>query len=340
MKKHTKIFWILFGISQVALSVIVYVNYTKVSSAVAQIADQVLPVNCTFTEESTRLITGKVTSIKQKEMVAPSEYFPVEVQVQNTGNIPWFSNNSGCGGVIMNLGTQREADRKSAFFNSDPAGNWLAQNRIQMTTKRVDPNDTGSFLFWAKAPEQNGIYREYFGPVAEHIKWLDAETVFLVDINVGNVEPTPEISKYSVYINKSANLSTLNLEKGKSIEADLSEQKMYVKIGDFLVDTFTISTGKSSTPTPKGKFQILLKQEVRVAGAWPHYVMPNFMMFKKGGYGIHALPSLSNDHGTFWREALQHIGTPLSHGCMRLLPADSNFIWDFAEVGTPVTVRA
>jgi len=67
--------------------------------------------------------------------------------------------------------------------------------------------------------------------------------------------------------------------------------------------------------------------------------MPKWMMFRKGGYGIHALPSLANDRGVFWREALSHIGSPRSHGCIRLLPKDAEFAYNFADVGTTVTVH-
>ena len=79
---------------------------------------------------------------------------------------------------------------------------------------------------------------------------------------------------------------------------------------------------------------------MRIGAKPPHYVMPKFMMFRQGGYGIHALPSLSRKGGdVFWTEARSHIGRPVSHGCIRVLPEDANFVYDFAEVGTPVDVQ-
>ena len=64
------------------------------------------------------------------------------------------------------------------------------------------------------------------------------------------------------------------------------------------------------------------------------------MMIKEGGLGIHALPSLHGQKGdTLWTEARDHIGTKVSHGCVRLLPEDSNFIYAFGDIGVPVIVK-
>lgn len=62
-------------------------------------------------------------------------------------------------------------------------------------------------------------------------------------------------------------------------------------------------------------------------------------MFRPSGYGLHALPSLGNDGGIFWTEALTHIGIPVSHGCVRILPEDAIWLYDFTEIGDTVTVQ-
>ena len=41
-------------------------------------------------------------------------------------------------------------------------------------------------------------------------------------------------------------------------------------------------------------------------------------------------------HGAYWHTSF---GTPYSHGCVNLLPADARKIYDWADVGTTVTVR-
>jgi lipoprotein-anchoring transpeptidase ErfK/SrfK len=114
---------------------------------------------------------------------------------------------------------------------------------------------------------------------------------------------------------------------------------MYLKVGDIVIREFPISTGTWRTPTPYGNTQIYYKQEVRVGAKWPHYIMPKWMNFRHGGYGIHALPSIQYGNGWFWREALNHIGTRRSHGCIRLLPADAEFAYEWTPVGTAVWVH-
>ncbi len=136
----------------------------------------------------------------------------------------------------------------------------------------------------------------------------------------------------------SINITDPKFIGNKKIIIDISEQRMYLKLGAMTLKSFPISTGTTRTPTPIGTTSIHFKQEVRVAHSSPHYIMPKFMQFRSGGYGIHALPSLANDRGVFWREALNHIGTRRSHGCVRLLPNDANFTYDFADVGMPVQV--
>lgn len=276
--------------------------------------------------------------VRKKAAVELSESFEVLVVMKNTGNMPWFSAFSGCKDqTVINLGTEADRDRPSSFHDAGVYSGWLGNNRIAMFSKRVNPGELGYFHFWAKAPNVPGIYREFFAPLVENVAWLTDKSRFFFDVNVGNLTRTDEFDNNANLVDKSFNLSLLDFTK-KQIEVDLTKQNMVVKIGDFIVKNFVISSGKASTPTPRGEFSILLKQDVRVAGAAPHYIMPNFMMFKNGGYGIHALPSLKNDHGYFWTEALNHIGSPRSHGCIRLLPDDAEYVYAFADIGTKVIV--
>jgi len=303
------------------------------------------PTSCTFAAQTKPEYKAKFLAIKKPVNVQPGQLFNMQIFVQNTGNTPWFSEASGCNTNPLHLGTEEDRDRMSPFYTSDSnpdtgmSNTWNNANRIKMDNKRVSPLETASFTITAKAPTEPGVYREFYAPVVEGVTWIGDEGIFSIDINVGNASLDPNTAQYVTYIQKSANLSTLKLDGGKNILVDLSEQKMYVKIGDAVVRTFPVSTGAPGHPTPPGTFKIFLKQQVRVAGSAPHYIMPLFQEFKAGGYGIHALPSLGNDHGIFWREALNHIGSPRSHGCVRLLPKDAQYVWDFTEMGTPMTIR-
>ncbi len=307
----------------------------------AHAEEQVQPVNCEFTLPEDPVYQAEFIAVRRKAFVAEKEAFEVKVFIQNTGNTTWFSADSGCmDAPTINLGTDKERDRTSPFYTKNLfwESNWMGTNRVQMESKRVDPEGIATFTFWNQAPEKIGLYREFYTPVAEGISWMDGG-MFSTDVKVGEPDITPEKRELLSYIQQSANLADIDLSGEKHIEVDLSEQKMLLKIGDYTISEFRVSTGKARTPTPVGVTHIMEKQEVRVAAKSPHYIMPKWMMFRKGGYGIHALPSLANDSGVFWREALTNIGIPVSHGCIRLLPKDAEFAYSFAEVGTKIEVH-
>lgn len=262
------------------------------------------------------------------------ELAKVTIYIKNTGTIPMFSDDSGCTfRPIARLGTARERDRDSAVFSEKDG--WQSPNRIRMDQKVLNPGEKGSFTFIAKMPETDGIYKEYFDLVLEGKQWMNKD--FSVNFDVG--EYIAEKRDLLEYIDTSRLVTESDLNGEKSIEVIIATQRMHLKIGDITIRDFPVSTGTWKTPTPYGKTKILNKQEVRVSGAWPHYIMPKWMGFRAGGYGIHALPSIRYDNGYYWREALSHIGTRRSHGCIRLLPADAEFAYEFGEIGTPVWVR-
>lgn len=334
-----KLFLVLFG---VLLPATVFGQTADTQTA----SQSTAPLKCTFAAVGKPEFKGKFLAIKKKGILQPGEVFTMQVFVQNAGNVPWFSEDSGCNSMtVVHLGTEKSRDRVSPFYTSSKttdtgaSNTWISGTRVKMDAKRVSPLDAASFTITAKAPSQPGVYREFYAPVAEGVTWMDGDALFSVDINVGNVTLPAETADYLQYVQKSANLSNLKLEGGKNILVDLSQQMMYIKIGDTAIRTFPVSTGAPGHPTPPGNFKIFLKQNVRVAGSYPHYIMPLYQMFKKGGYGIHALPSLANDRGVFWREALNHIGSPRSHGCIRLLPKDAEFVWNFTDLGTPMKVQ-
>lgn len=298
------------------------------------------PVSCDYSNPEKAVYGAKYIAVRKKGALAKNEVFETKIYIQNTGNVPWFSADSGCQTSIVSLGTDKARDRESAFFTDALIweSNWTGANRIKMETPRVDPQQMAVFTFWSSSPDKDGLYREYFTPVVEGVTWIDTG-IFYIDIKIGDPNIDPATREYFTYIDRSTNLAEIDLSGEKNIEVDLSEQKMWLKIGDNTIKEFRVSTGKASTPTPVGTTKILNKQEVRVSAAAPHYIMPKWMMFRKGGFGIHALPSLGNDRGVFWREALSHIGSPRSHGCIRLLPKDAEFAYNFASVGTTVVVH-
>jgi lipoprotein-anchoring transpeptidase ErfK/SrfK len=55
------------------------------------------------------------------------------------------------------------------------------------------------------------------------------------------------------------------------------------------------------------------------------------------GYGIHGLPCFNRSCTLV--EGASHIGTPVSHGCVRLPAGGDAYIYSWAPIGTPVVIE-
>lgn len=290
---------------------------------------------------------GELVKTTMSNRISPDEMFRVNIYVKNTGKTRWYSDRSGCPNQPpVRLGTKRPQDRQSIFWTNYQMenGGWVLSNtkdRIEMMQDYIDPDEVAIFMFWSKAPEKAGLYREYFKPVVEGVQWFENTPDFFIDVPVGFVFQEDYEKMKHVTVTSNSN-DVINAEK--IIEVDLSEQKLFMKYGDFVINTFPISSGAKKTPTPPGEFEIRFKQEVRVATKWPHYIMPKFQGFARPGsiwlgYGFHALPSLGSDGGAFWTEALNHIGIPVSHGCIRLLKEDAQTLYAWTDEGIKVEIH-
>lgn len=116
---------------------------------------------------------------------------------------------------------------------------------------------------------------------------------------------------------------------GKYIDVNLSTETLCRLEGSTLIDCFMTSTGKPSTPTPTGSFTIIRKNPMGWAPN-PGVHMPWFMEFKAGGYGFHELVVWPN--GT--HEVVEHLGQPVSHGCVRTGPGVAEMLFNWADIGS------
>lgn len=124
---------------------------------------------------------------------------------------------------------------------------------------------------------------------------------------------------------------------GKRIVMDISEQHLYAYDGDRLVFSFVASSGLPGMDTARGEFEVLTKIPNAYASIWD-LQMPYWLgIYRVGNLenGIHALPILSNGQ-TLWENVL---GSPASFGCIILRTEDARSLYNWAEIGTPVSVR-
>jgi len=93
------------------------------------------------------------------------------------------------------------------------------------------------------------------------------------------------------------------------ITVDKSAQRMTVARDGEALYTWPVSTGRSGYATPSGSFTPFRMEADHYSKEWDDAPMPHSIFFTKIGHAI---------HGSYETKKL---GTPASHGCVRLSPA-------------------
>ena len=95
------------------------------------------------------------------------------------------------------------------------------------------------------------------------------------------------------------------------INVDKAAQKMTVLVDGAERYSWPVSTGKAGYSTPTGNFTAFRMEEDHKSKEWDDAPMPHSIFFTKEGHAI---------HGSF---ETRKLGTPASHGCVRLAPANA-----------------
>jgi lipoprotein-anchoring transpeptidase ErfK/SrfK len=125
-----------------------------------------------------------------------------------------------------------------------------------------------------------------------------------------------------------SNDGSLFPDDGRWIDVNLSEQQIYAYEGDILVNAFIVSTGLPDTPTVTGEYRIYVKVPLQDMSG-PGYYLTDvpWVMFFYEDYGF---------HGTYWHN---NFGMPMSRGCVNLSMGDAAWLYNWASVGTPVSIH-
>jgi len=113
----------------------------------------------------------------------------------------------------------------------------------------------------------------------------------------------------------------------------LSRQELTYWLDGVKFKQFPVSTGKPGMPTPKGHFTVVNKYPKawsKPFGLW----MPYWLGLDHGQFGIHELPIWPNGY----REGADHLGKPVSHGCIRLGIGPAKYLYDRVDIGTEVNI--
>ncbi len=108
-------------------------------------------------------------------------------------------------------------------------------------------------------------------------------------------------------------------DAGVDITVDKNEQRMTVSVDGVTKYNWPVSSGNPSHETPNGSFRTFRMEEDHYSKEFDDAPMPHAIFFTKQGHAI---------HGT---DSVNRLGTPASHGCVRLSRANAQTLWDIVK---------
>jgi len=119
-----------------------------------------------------------------------------------------------------------------------------------------------------------------------------------------------------------AALSVAHAATGRAdirIDIDKNSQQMTVTVDGGQRYIWPVSTGRPGYDTPNGTFKVNRMDADHLSQEWDNAPMPHTMFFDMHGHAI---------HGFF---DVKHLGSPVSHGCVRLAPQNAAVLFDLVQ---------
>jgi hypothetical protein len=114
------------------------------------------------------------------------------------------------------------------------------------------------------------------------------------------------------------------------IAIDKNSQQMSVAVDGAQRYTWPVSTGRPGYDTPNGTFKVNRMDANHFSQEWDNAPMPHTMFFDMRGHAIHGFSDVA------------HLGLAVSHGCVRLAPANATVLFNLVKAegmaNTSVTV--
>ena len=122
-----------------------------------------------------------------------------------------------------------------------------------------------------------------------------------------------------------------------------AENKLYHYENGVLARTYAVATGTPQYPTPKGSFKVVLKRRLPTwvnpdPSGWGKSLPKSIPPGPNNPLGTRALNLNSPGiriHGT---TNIRSLGTPASHGCIRMAMPDVEALFEKVDVNTPVVI--
>ncbi len=210
-------------------------------------------------------------------------------------------------------------------FVLDPESEVIYQNNSEKTQFKLLPKDkiqdgaAYSLKIFAKLfGDDDKNYREIYNGSFETLK----------------VAPLTWEKDFQLRLEQAKKYTRAKKIAGKYIDINLQTQVMSIFEEGKILDAYLISSGKKGMGTPIGEHKIYNKFPRAFSKAYGLF-MPYWMaILPDGKMGIHELPEWPGGY----KEGANHLGTPVSHGCVRLGVGAAKTVYDWVDIGTPVIV--
>jgi len=120
------------------------------------------------------------------------------------------------------------------------------------------------------------------------------------------------LASLSIYVAPPAGAAIL-------VTVNKSTQQMTVEVDGDLRWTWPVSTGQLAYDTPSGRFTAFRMEADHFSKEWDDAPMPHSIFFTQKGHAIHGYLNTSR------------IGSPASHGCVRLAPDNAAKLYALVE---------
>lgn len=104
-----------------------------------------------------------------------------------------------------------------------------------------------------------------------------------------------------------------------AISINTETQSMDVAVDGVLTHQWQVSTGAAGYSTPDGSYRPFRLEVTHYSREWDDAPMPHSIFFTGRGHAIHATNNLSA------------LGTPASHGCVRLAPENAALLFELVK---------
>jgi len=154
----------------------------------------------------------------------------------------------------------------------------------------------------------------------------------------GNIVYAPPIDESSS-IEQVLYKDVLGDSTGKRIEVNLGSQRVLAFEGNTKVNEFVVSTGLWGR-TPTGTFTIQRKVRSQTMSGGnraigTYYYLPGVQWVQYFGNSQIPWSRGFSFHGTYWHN---NFGHPMSHGCVNMKTPEAQWLYDWAPMGTTVSI--